>query len=411
MPIPPPSDLARHWTLDPEVCFLNHGSFGACPRAVLEAQSELRARLEREPVRWFVESFESLMDSARTAAAAFLHCPAEDLLFVTNATQAITTVFDNLEPMLKPGDELLATGHEYPACMNNLRRTAARTGATIVNVPVPFPLTSADQVREAILSAVTPRTRLALISQVTSPSALILPVEEIIPDLEARGIITILDGAHAPGFTPRANLAALKPSFYTANLHKWVCSPKGSAILYIRPDRQQGFRPWCLSNHAEKPKPGRKHLLTEFDFIGTQDHTPWLSIPAAISTMQSLVPGGWPEVMRRNHDLAIKGRDILCRTLGIQPPAPDSMLGSMSTLFLPPHEPARNARLMARPSRYHDALQDALITRHRIQVPVWSIAGDGRRLFRISAQLYNSPAQYEYLAQALAQELEAERTL
>jgi isopenicillin-N epimerase len=240
---------------------------------------------------------------------------------------------------------------------------------------------------------------------------MVLPLERLVPELERRGVITVIDGAHAPGFTPRADLGALEPSFYTANCHKWLCSAKGSALLYIREDRQKGFRPWALSNNAEKPRPGRKHLLTEFDYVGTSDLTPYLTIPSALKTMASMVPGGWPEVMRRNHELARRGRDAICRAIGVEPPAPDSMLGSMSTIFLPPHEPARHARLMARPTRYHDALQDALVDRHRIQVPVWSVAGEDRRLFRISAQLYNSPEQYEYLGQALTQELEAERKL
>ena len=259
------------------------------------------------------------------------------------------------------------------------------------------------------MAAVTPRTRVLLISHITSPSALILPVEKIVPELERRGIACIVDGAHAPGFTPTVDVAGLGCSFYTANCHKWICSPKGSAFLFIREDRQKDFRPLALSNNAEKPRPGRKHLLTEFDFVGTADQTAYLSIPAAINTIAALVPGGWPEVMRRNHDLLIKARNHICATIGVEPPAPDSMLGPMSTIFLPPHEPDRLGRLMARPSVYHDALQDRLVTLHRIQVPVWAVPGDARRLFRISCQLYNAFPQYEYLAAALKQEIDAER--
>jgi isopenicillin-N epimerase len=244
---------------------------------------------------------------------------------------------------------------------------------------------------------------------VTSPSGMILPLERIVPELEGRGIITIVDGAHAPGFVPGLDIAGPGCSFYTANCHKWICSPKGSAFLFIRRDRQAGFRPLALSNNAEKPRPGRKHLHTEFDYVGTTDPTAQLSIPAALKAMGSMVPGGWPEVVRRNHALVLRGRDMICRTIGVQPPAPDAMLGSLSTIFLPPHEPARHARLMARPSRHHDALQDRLVDRHRIQVPVWAVPGESRRLIRISAQLYNSIGQYEYLAAALAEELEAER--
>jgi len=408
---PKPSELMRHWTLDPGVVFLNHGSFGGCPRAVLDHQTELRARMEREPVRWFVEDLTGLIDAARAELAGFVKCRGEDLVFVPNATQAVATIMMNLEPTLKPGDELLAPAHEYPACVNILNRAAARTGAKVVRCPVPFPLASADRAVEALMGAVTARTRVLLISHVTSPSGLVLPVERMVPELERRGIAVIVDGAHAPGMVAGLDVAGLGCSFYTANCHKWLCSPKGSAFLFIRGDRQAGFRPLALSNNAEKPRAGRKHLLTEFDYVGTTDQTAYLTIPAAMRTMESLVPGGWPEVMKRNRELALRGRDAVCRAIGVEAPAPDDMIGCLSTMFLPAHDPDRHARLMARPTRHHDALQDVLISKHRIQVPVWAVPGENRRLIRISAQLYNSMEQYEYLAAALAEEMEAERRL
>jgi isopenicillin-N epimerase len=172
-------------------------------------------------------------------------------------------------------------------------------------------------------------------------------------------------------------------------------------MLWVRPDRQRDFRPLVLSNFAEKPRKGRKQLLTEFDYVGTGDYTPYLTVGDAIRVMGAIVPGGWAEVTRRNHDLAIRARRVLCSALGIEPPAPDAMLGSMASIPLPPGPPG------PRPTRYHDALQDALVDRHRIQVPIWS-AGP-TRVFRISAQLYNSIQQYEYLAGALTEELARER--
>ncbi|MEX2217284.1 MAG: aminotransferase class V-fold PLP-dependent enzyme [Phycisphaerales bacterium] len=409
-PFPAASELARHWDLDPSVCFLNHGSFGACPRAVLAEQSRLRARMEAEAVRFFVEEYEALIDAARGALAALVGARAEDLVFVPNATTGVATALENLAAGLRPGDEVLATTHEYPGCMTNLRRVAGGGGAVVVPAAPPFPASSSSEAVEAVLSKVTARTRLALVSHITAPSAMVLPVERIVPALEARGVVTIVDGAHAAGQVP-LDLGALGASFYTANCHKWLCTPKGTAFLHIRPDRQAGFRPLVLSNSAEKPRPGRKHLLTEFDYAGTSDYTGWLSVPAAISTMASLAPGGWAGVMQRNHDLAVAARAVVCRALGVEAPAPEGMLGSMAAVFLPPHEGVRQARVVARPTRYHDALQDALLDRWRIQVPVWSIPGDARRLVRLSAQLYNAPGQYEYLAAALAEELAREREL
>ncbi len=401
--LPAPSALADRWAIDPEVVYLNHGSFGACPREVLEAQSRHRERMERELIRFFVDDYDPLIDASRRALAEFVRCSPEDLVFVPNATTGVTTALANLEPALEPGDEILVNDHEYPGCLSNVRRTAARTGATIVTAPLPFPLSGPDQIEELILSRVTPRTRIALISHIAAPTGLIMPVERIAPELERRGVAVILDGAHAVGQLPNLDVSRLGASYYTANCHKWLCSPKGSALLWVRPDRQKDFRPLVLSNFAEKPKKGRKHFLTEFDYLGTSDYTPYLTVADALRVMGGMVAGGWAEVSRRNHELALRGRDVLCRALGIERPAPDAMLGSMASLPLPagPAEP--------KPTRYHDALQDALVDRHRIQVPVWSVPPPGgKRLFRISAQLYNSPAQYEYLAGALVEELERE---
>lgn len=412
--LPAPSPFWKNWALDPEIVYLNHGSFGACPRAVLEAQTRLRERMEREAVRFFVRDMDGLLDESRSALAAFVKCRAEDLVFVPNATTGVATVLMNLEGELRDGDEILMTGHEYPACMNSMRRAAKRTGAKLVSVPLSFPTTGPEQVVAEVMGAVTPRTRVLLISHVTSPSGIVLPVERIVPELERRGVMCIVDGAHAPGQVEGLDIGGLGASFYTANCHKWVCSPKGSALLHIREDRQSmpgGFRPLALSNFAEKGKRGRKQLWTEFDYIGTGDLTAYMSIGAALRAMAAMVPGGWPEVMRRNRELVLGARRMLCRELGVEPPAPESMVGSLATLFLPAHDAERTARLLARPSAYHDALQDVLVDKHRIQMPLWSIAGDGRRLFRISAQLYNAMGQFEYLAGALREELAAEGRL
>ncbi len=410
---PAPSEFFGRFLLDPEVVFLNHGSFGALPREVHAARIALTERMEREPVRFIVRDLDPLYDATRAALAPFLRCRPEDLVFVPNVTNAMAIVLANLEASLGAGDELLATGHEYPACLNNLQRTASRTGARVVLRALPFPVRSPDEIVEAVMAAVTPRTRFLLLSHVTSPTGLVLPVERIVPELEHRGVACFVDGAHAPGMVESLDLSALNASYYSANCHKWICSPKGSAFLHIRADRQKGFRPLVLSNNAEKPKRGRIHLHTEFDYIGTQDYTANLCIPDALRVMGAMLPGGWAEVMRRNRDLCLRARAHLCTSLGVEPPAPESMIGSIATMMLPvePDAGGRGARLAARPSIYHDALQDALIERHAIQVPVWSIPTETppRRLFRISAQIYNSLAQYEYLAQALREELHRER--
>ncbi|MFN0132700.1 MAG: aminotransferase class V-fold PLP-dependent enzyme [Phycisphaerales bacterium] len=419
--LPKPSPLFERWALDPSVVYLNHGSFGACPRDVLAHQSELRAEMEREGVRWFVERVDDLLDESRATLATLIHARPADLVFVPNATHGVATALAALEPSLSPGDEILVTSHEYPGCMTNVRRTAARTGTNVITAPLVFPSAGPDEVVAVVLGAATSRTRVALISHITAPSALVLPLARIVPDLERRGIAVIVDGAHAAGQVRGLNVPTLGASFYTSNCHKWICSPKGSAFLHAREDRHAALRPLCLSNFADQPKHGRSRLHSDFDYVGTGDFTAYVAIGRAIDAMASIVGEEvgtsrhagveqWDEITRRNHDLVVVARQRLCAALGIEPPAPDSMLGSMATLLLPT-DPAHAARLAARPTRYHDALQDALVDRHKIQVPVWSVTGDPRRLFRISAQLYNSVEQYDYLAGALREELDRERSL
>jgi isopenicillin-N epimerase len=422
--LPAPGPLARYWKHDPNVVYLNHGSFGGCPRPVLDAQSAYRDRMEAEAVRYFVIDFDELMDKPRRDLAAFINCDAQDLAFVTNATVGVATVLENevAAGRLRSGDEVISSAHEYPACMNNLRRICGRAGATVTMADIPFPLTSPDQVVEAILAKVTPRTRLALISHVTSSSGLVLPIERIIKELRARGVEVVVDGAHAPGFT-EVDIARMQPAYYTANCHKWICSPKGSALLYVRRDLQAGFRPVVLSNFAEKAKPGRSQFLTESDYIGTADHSAFMAISDALAFMGTVLTGpkptatpaevraGYEAVRKANHELVLWGRDLICRTMGVAPPAPDSMIGSLTSIFLPAHPPELHARLMARQTKYHDALQQKIVDQYGIQVPLWSVTGKPDRLIRLSAQVYNSKAQYEYLAEVLKKEWEAEKLL
>jgi isopenicillin-N epimerase len=407
--LPPRSPHASHWSLDPGVVFLNHGSFGAAPLEVQAEQSRWRDRLEREPVSFFVEEHEGLMDRTRRALGEFLKCPWDSLALLPNATIAVSTILANHR--LEPGDEVIFSAHEYPACQNALRHRAARLGAAVIPAQVPFPITSPDEVVAAYLAKVTPRTRLALVSHVTSPTALVLPVERLVRELESRGVATIVDGAHAPGMVPNLDLGRLRPAYYTANCHKWLCTPKGTAFLYVRPDLRDDFRPLALSNNAERPRPGRHHFLTEFDYQGTQDYTGFYSIPKALEVMGAMLPGGWPAVMAANHGLCVAARAMLCEAWGVRPPAPEAMLGSTATIILPPHDEPRRTRLAQRPTRYHDALQDALLSKWKVQVPVWGLPDKPDRFLRISAQLYNSMEQYEYLAGAVRAELQAERAL
>jgi len=388
------SELARHWNLDPQVEFLNHGSFGACPRPVLEAQQELRARLERQPVLFLSRELEGRLDEARGALAQFVGADPDDLAFVPNATSGVNTVVRSLR--LSPGDELLTTDHAYNACRNALR-SLEPSGVRVVTASVPWPGTTPGAVVDAVLAAVTPRTRLALLDHVTSPTGLVFPVEQLVRALAERGVDSLIDGAHAPGMLP-LHLGRLGAAYYTGNCHKWVCTPKGSAFLHVRRDRQDRVLPLVVSHGFNSPRTDRSRFRLLFDWGGTMDPTPWLCIPDAIRFLGSLLPGGWPALMRRNRELALAGRALLCAAVGVPEPAPAEMIATLASIPLPDTTSPASGSM-------HDALQAIVYERHRIEVPIFAFPAHPRRLVRISAQAYNSLAQMELLARALRTEL------
>ena len=387
-------DFAKNWTLDPDVAFLNHGSFGACPRPVLQAQQRLRERLERQPVRFFVRDLEGLLDAARRELAGFLGADAENLAFVSNATTGVNSVLRSLK--WNAGDELLTTDHEYNACRNALDFVAERAGAKVVVAKIPFPIASPDEALEALLTRVTERTRIALFDHVTSQTGLVLPVEQAVREFHARGVETLVDGAHAPGMLP-LELSTLGATYYTGNCHKWLCAPKGAAFLHVSRERRDEIRPVVISHGANAPRSDRPRFRHEFDWVGTDDPTAALCVPEAIRFMESLLPGGWPALREQNRRLVLTGRKLLCEALGIEAPCPDSMIGTLASLPLPAGSPDPPTSAL-----YADPLQNELLARG-IEVPVIPWPAPPQRLIRISAQIYNRHEQYEQLARSLSE--------
>ncbi len=388
--LPKPAPIFDQFLIDPNVVYLNHGSFGACPKAILDAQSAHRLDAERELVRFYVKDSWGKIDRARNALSGLVQCDPRDLVFVHNATTGVATVLDNLD--LSEGDELLVTNCEYQACLNNFARTADRTGAKVTSVSLPWPIKSEEQVIDAVMSGVTDRTTIALLSLITSSTGIRLPIEQLIPMLKERGVETILDAAHGPGCIPM-DINSWGAAYTTGNAHKWLCAPKGAAFLHVRSDLQDGFTPLVVSNDAldlegAGKKTGRSGFNHAFDYAGTDDVTMYLTVADCIDWFESNIEGGVNGNMQRNRDLCIQARDLICEELGCTPPVPDSMLGPLSTIDLPSgNQTARE-------------IKDRLLSEFNIQIPVWGTPS-GTVAVRISVQAYNSIEQYQYLARAL----------
>ena len=378
----------KHWSIAPEITFLNHGAFGACPKVVLAEQQRLRSHIEEDPVQFIFHELEPLLDNARSKLAEFVGANAEDLVFIPNATTGVNTVLRSLH--FQPGDELLTTELEYNASRNALDFVGDRSGAKIVVAPVSFPLESSAQIVQAVMQQVSPKTKLVLLDHITSQTALIFPIKQLICELTKLGIDTLIDGAQAPGNIP-LNLSELGATYYTGNCHKWLLGPKGAAFLYVRSDKQPQIRPLSISHGANSPRTDKSRFQLEFDWMGTDDPTAYLSVPTALDFIKSQLDGGWAELMEKNHHLAATARQILCEELGVALPCPDEAIGSMASIFLPKSVEQFPA----------NQLQNALYHQYKIQVAIFYFVPTQKLLVRISAQIYNTEGQYYKLAKAL----------
>jgi isopenicillin-N epimerase len=395
---PAPSLFRRHWSLAPGLIFLNHGSFGACPRAVLKAQEKLRREMESSPVQFLWRRYEEHLEPSRQTLSRFVGARSRDVAFVTNATTGVNAVLRSIR--FRPGDEILTTSLDYNACRNVLVETARMSRARLIVADIPFPLRSTEDVIDAVLARVTQRTRIALVDHVTSDAGMILPIRRLISELDKRGVETLIDGAHAPGMVA-LNLAKLGATYYAANLHKWVCAPKGAAFLWVREDKQRDIQPPVISHGNNRSRPGYTSFQDRFDWPATFDPSAWFCAKDAIDWMCNLMAGGWNDLRAHNHKLVVAARRLLCERLGVDPPCPESMLGSMATIPLPADFPDKPPRGKI------DREQADLYDQFSIEVPFSRFGRPTRRWFRISAQIYNSMAEYEYLADVLQQMREA----
>lgn len=362
---------------------LNHGSFGAVPRVVFKAHTDWRLRIEADPIEMIVREGAELIENAKASVGAFLGMKPNDFGLVTNATEGINCILRSLD--FEAGDELVTTSHVYNAVRNAMKFVCRESGAVYREIELAVPVASGDVIADRILEALTPRTKLVVIDHITSPTALIFPIERIIAECNARGIETMIDGAHGPGMVP-IDIDRLGATYYAGNLHKWACCPKGCAFLWVRPDRQSRIHPVVISHFLDQG------MLKEFGWQGTRDFAAWFAIPAAMEFMAGI---GWERIMTHNHALAVWVNQMLCARWKVESvgPADGSLLGSMATVLLPkPLDGISQAEGEALQRRLHDE--------KRIEVPTMNFSG--RTYVRPCCQIYNTGEEYVRLGEAIA---------
>ncbi len=379
--------MKKYFLLDPEVIFLNHGSFGACPRPVLDAYQEWQRMLERQPVEFLGRQAVVHLRRARRALGEYLNCHAEDLVYFPNPTTAINMVARSLR--LQLGDEILTTNHEYGAMTRTWQYYCQKAGAHYMQQPVALPVSTPEAFVESFWAGVTDRTRVIFISHITSPTALIFPVKEICRRARAAGILSIVDGAHAPGQIP-VDLQDIAADIYTGACHKWLMAPKGAAFLYAHPEVQGWLDPLVIS-WGYQPEEGYgtgNRYVDYHEWQGTRDLAAFLSVPAAIEFQQQ---HEWERVRERCFRLAQTARADIHALTGIPPISSETprWFGQMFAVRLPNVEVA--------------ALKRRLYDQYRIEVPLFRWGGDA--YVRVSVQGYNSQDDLDALAAALGESL------
>ncbi len=377
------ASLRSHFLLRPDIAYLNHGAFGACPRPVFEAYQRWQLELERQPVEFLARRAQGLLEEARARLAAYLGCAADEVVYFPNPTTALNMVARSLP--LRSGDEVLASDHEYGAMDRTWRFLCAKAGAAYIRQPIPLPVESAEAVVEALWRGVGPRTRVVFVSHITSPTALTFPVAEICRRARQAGLFTVVDGAHAPGQIP-LDLQAVGADVYAGACHKWLCAPKGASFLYARRSIQSRLEPLVVSWGWQAEKPSPSQFVDHHEWQGTRDLAAFLSVPAAIDFQEQ---HDWAEVRRRCHALVSRTRREIVAWSGLPALSPDGEVwfGQMAAARLPETDV--------------ELLQRRLYEKYRIEVPC--LRWNNQALIRVSLQAYNEPEEAERLVEGLAE--------
>lgn len=377
------NQLKQQFLLNKDITYLNFGAFGACPKPVFETYQAFQLEMEQEPVEFITEKGPAYLKTSRTALANYLNCHADDVVYVTNPTYAANIIAKSFD--IKEGDEVLTTNIEYGACDRTWKYYCAQKGATYIRQQIRFPLESKEDFIEQFTKGITSNTKLIFISHLTSSTGLRLPVEEICAIAKERGIISFVDGAHAPGQL-EVDLAKLNADIYTGACHKWMMTPKGSSFLYVKPELQHLFDPLLISWGYESAKPSHSQFLDYHQMQGTRDFSAFLCIPAAIQFMQE---NNWPAVNKACRALTQQNAERFCTLLNATPlcPVTDDFIAQIYSIPLKIDEPEK--------------LHDILYKQHRIQVPVMLL--EDKYLLRYSIQGFNNSDDLDKLFAALEQ--------
>lgn len=374
-------DIRSLFLLNPDITYLNHGSFGACPKPIFDAYQKWQLELEREPVQFITKRSSTALSEAKRPLADCIGCQPDDFVFCTNPTFAVNQIVNSLR--LGPDDEVLTTNHEYGAMDRTWRFYARKKGFKYLQQDIPIPILSKEQILDAFWAGLTPRTRVVFISHMTSATALAFPVEDICKRAADLGLISIVDGAHVPGHLP-LDLSRMKPDFYTGTLHKWLLAPKGSSFLYVDKKHQKSLDPLIISWGYESETPSGNSFLDQNEMQGTRDISAFLCTPAA---MQFRADYEWEQVGQACRNMILHHYPECCNLLGSTPicPLSDAFLGQMCSIPIRTPDPV--------------GLKEALYNNHRIEIPIMKRGADV--FMRISIQGYNTERDLDRLKSAI----------
>ncbi|WP_051224641.1 aminotransferase class V-fold PLP-dependent enzyme [Flavobacterium tegetincola] len=373
--------MREQFLLNPEYTHLNHGSFGATPRAILENYQSFQLEMERDPVYFVQKKFGQHLAKAKDALSSFIHCEAKDFFFTANPTVAINTVMRSLN--LKVGDEILSTNQEYGAMDRTWHFYCKMSGVKYIRQPISLPITSKEKILEEFWKGLTANTKIIFLNHISSATALIFPVKEICDKARALGITTIIDGAHVPGHID-LDITEMNPDYYTGTLHKWMLAPKGASFLYVRNELQHQLEPLIVSWGYESLMPGESQFLDYHEYQGTNDNSAFLCTPAVIDFLQK---NHWKEQSALAKALVLENYPRFCKLLGSQEIAPltNEFFGQMASVPVQTKNP--------------QALKDLLYDKYKIQVPIMVL--NENVYLRYSINAYNSQADLDILFQAL----------